>query len=162
MTPTATTAIPRFGSTYSPSAGKARTALDDGARRIARLAAAGADADALIAHALGVEAAGPVGEWLRREVARVEERDVLAHALRVVGPDRVRSLEAHVRALTAWSPLDPPRGWLLRDLALALDVTPRTAAADVVVRLAPVGLAVAADDAVVTAMLAEAGAAQPS
>lgn len=147
--------LPRFGSTYSPMVGKVRTALDDGAHRLARLAAAGGDPAALLAHALGDDTSGALADWLRRAVARVDERDVLARALRRVGPARVRSLGDRLRDATTWTPLDPPPGWLRRDLARALDVAPRTSAGEVVARLASAGVTVGVDDPTVTALLAE-------
>lgn len=152
---TETLRLPRFGSTYSPAVGKARTALDEGAHRLAVLAAVGGDPSALLAHSLDAEASGAVVEWLRREMARAEERDALVRVVRRVGPERVRALAVRLRDATTWAPLDPPRGWLRRDLARALDVSPRTAASEVVARLASAGVTTDASDPTLLALLAQ-------
>lgn len=159
---TSTIHLPRFGSTYAPAVGRARTALVDGAYRLARLSASGGEPAALLAHALGADASGALVDWVRRAVARAAEGDALARVLRRVGPARVRSLGDRLREATAWAPLDPPAGWLRRDLARALEVTPRTVASEVAARLASAGVAIGADDPMVAALLAEGAEALPT
>ncbi len=159
--PATTAHPPRFGSEYSPAVGKVRTALEGGAHRLARLAAAGGDPAALLAHALGIDASGALADWLRRAAARAEG-DAFARVLRRVGPARVRSLGDRLRDASTWTPLDPPAGWLRRDLARALDVTHRTSAGEVVARLGSAGVAVGADDPAVAALLAEGAESLPT